>query len=80
MRFFETHWLNQDLSCSIVPLFDMGSVYNLTNHEPIFALNRIRYSEGLGFRVAWNLSTILRFDFAKSKEDQQFFFTFEHAF
>ncbi len=80
MRFFETELFHQDLSFSAVPLFDFGSVYNLNNTHQAFAINRMRYSEGMGLRIAWNLSTILRFDYAQSKEDQQFFFTFEHAF
>jgi hypothetical protein len=61
-------------------MFDFGGVYNLNNSRQAFALNRMRHSEGLGLRVAWNLSTILRFDYAVSKEDKQFFFMFEHAF
>ncbi|MEN9400223.1 MAG: hypothetical protein RL632_1326 [Bacteroidota bacterium] len=80
IRFFETNLLNQDLSFSAVPLFDMGSVYNLNHPASAFAWNKMRYSEGIGMRIAWNLSTILRFDYAVSREDRQFFFTFEQAF
>ena len=80
MRFFETELFHQDLSFSAVPMFDFGSVYNLQNKQQAFAMDRMRYSEGLGMRIAWNLSTILRFDYAVSQEDKQFFFTFEHAF
>lgn len=80
LRFFEYQLFNQDISLSAVPLFDVGSVYNLNNAQQIFAINRMRYAEGLGLRIAWNLSTILRFDYAQSKEDHQFFFTFEQAF
>lgn len=80
MRFWETRLWNQGLTFSAVPMFDFGSVYNLHNSRQMFALNRMRYSEGIGLRLAWNLSTILRFDYAVSKEDKQFFFMFEHAF
>jgi len=80
MRFWETRLFNQGISFSAVPMFDFGSVYNLNNSRQAFALNRMRHSEGMGLRVAWNLSTILRFDYAVSKEDKQFFFMFEHAF
>jgi len=43
-------------------------------------LNNFRISEGLGLRIAWNVNTILRFDYALSKEDRQFFFNLSHAF
>jgi outer membrane protein assembly factor BamA len=48
--------------------------------EGISLQNNWRSSEGLGLRIGWNESTILRFDYAVSKEDQQFFFNLAHAF
>lgn len=77
-RFAKLSILKQNLVFSAVPFFDAGSVYyNLNN---AFNPNRIRFSEGLGLRIAWNSSTILRFDYAISKEDNQFFFTFGQTF
>lgn len=77
-RFIGFTVLKQNIALSAVPFFDLGSVYqNLSN---AFNADRIRYAEGLGLRIAWNSSTILRFDYAISKEDAQFFFTFGHAF
>lgn len=78
VRFAQFNILRQNISLGAVPFFDMGSVFEKTNQ--IFRSNRIRYSEGLGLRIGWNLSTILRFDYAVSQEDHQFFFTFDHAF
>lgn len=77
-KFAQFKLLKQHIALSAVPFFDAGSVYyNLTD---IFQKNRLKYDEGLGLRIAWNLSTILRFDYAVSQEDHQFFFIFEQAF
>lgn len=78
IQFAKTKILNQNLIFSTVPFFDAGSVYQKLDNA--FNIDRIRYSEGLGLRIAWNLSTILRFDYAISKEDKQFFFTFGQTF
>lgn len=77
-RFAKCDVLSQHLTFSAVPFFDAGGVWNdlsRLNH-----LENMRYSEGLGLRVAWNVNTILRFDYAYSKEDRQFFFSLGHAF
>ncbi len=77
-RFAHFTLLKQHLVFSVVPFFDAGSVYQ--NFKDVFSSKRIRYSEGLGLRIAWNSSTILRFDYALSQEDNQFFFTFGQTF
>ncbi len=77
-RFAQCKILKQYLAFSAVPFFDVGGVWdNLSrlNHTENF-----RYSEGLGLRIAWNVNTILRFDYALSQEDRQFFFSLGHAF
>jgi outer membrane protein assembly factor BamA len=77
-RFAQCKILKQHLAFSAVPFFDAGGVWdnlNRLNH-----LENLRYSEGLGLRIAWNVNTILRFDYAISKEDNQFFFSLGHAF
>lgn len=78
-RFAEARILKQHLAFGIVPFFDFGGVWDdlgrFLNHPENY-----RYSEGLGFRIAWNVNTILRFDYAISKEDNQFFFNLAHAF
>ena len=77
-RFAQCNILKQYLAFSAVPFFDVGGVWdnlNRLNH-----LENFRYSEGLGLRIAWNVNTILRFDYAISKEDRQFFFSLGHAF
>ncbi|MBS1652065.1 MAG: BamA/TamA family outer membrane protein [Bacteroidetes bacterium] len=77
-RFAQLNLLKQHLAFSAVPFFDEGGVWN--NFSRIVHTENIRYSEGLGLRIAWNVNTILRFDYAVSKEDHQFFFQFGHTF
>ena len=48
--------------------------------EIVKQLKNYRFNEGLGIRIAWNVNSILRFDYAISKEDGQFFFSLGHAF
>ena len=77
-KFAQTKLLKQHLAFSAVPFFDVGAVWNDFNTMKNF--NYYRYSEGLGLRIAWNVNTILRFDYAISKEDKQFFFQIGHSF
>jgi outer membrane protein assembly factor BamA len=76
-RFAQTELFNQHFAFSAVPFFDTGGVWDKLSN---LNFNNLRYSEGLGLRIAWNVSTILRFDYAISKEDKQFFFNLSHAF
>ncbi len=77
-RFMQLKILKQNLVFSGVPFFDEGGVWNSLSR--INHLENLRYSEGLGLRIAWNANTILRFDYAFSKEDHQFFFQLGHTF
>jgi hypothetical protein len=70
--------LKQHLALGIVPFVDAGAVGNTFNDMGF--IDSYRYSEGMGLRIAWNVNTILRFDYAVSKEDKQFFFQFGHTF
>lgn len=77
-RFAQAKILKQHLAYSAVPFFDAGGVWD--NLSRLNHLENLRCSEGLGLRVAWNVNTILRFDYALSQEDRQFFFSLKHAF
>ncbi|HSZ71960.1 MAG TPA: DUF5982 domain-containing protein [Cytophagaceae bacterium] len=77
-RFLQVHVFKQHLAFSAVPFFDIGGVWDDLNRLNNF--QNYRSSEGLGLRIVWNENTILRFDYAVSKEDQQFFFNLGHAF
>lgn len=77
-RFAQTNFLKQHLAFSAVPFMDAGGIAN--DFQNIISITNYRISEGLGARVAWNVNTILRFDYAISKEDGQFFFNIGHTF
>jgi outer membrane protein assembly factor BamA len=78
IRFAQTDIFKQHFAFSIVPFLDVGGVWDSfarLNHSENY-----RFSTGAGLRIAWNVNTIMRFDYAYSPEDQQFFFNFGHAF
>jgi outer membrane protein assembly factor BamA len=77
-RFAQTHLLKQHFALSLVPFFDAGGVWD--DFSYLSRWQNYRINEGMGLRIAWNVNTILRFDYAVSAEDKQFFFTFGHAF
>lgn len=77
-RFAQAHFLKQHFSFSAVPFFDAGGVWN--KFSSMGNLKNYRYAPGGGLRIAWNVNTILRFDYAVSKEDAQFFFNIGHSF
>jgi outer membrane protein assembly factor BamA len=77
-RFAQFIVLKQHIALSAVPFFDIGGVGDKFSHLT-YGTN-YRYAEGLGLRIAWNVNTILRFDYAISQEDRQFFFQFGHSF
>ena len=78
-RFAQFTLFKQHVALSAVPFFDIGGVGNTPSRLFGYSAN-YRYDGGLGLRIAWNVNTILRFDYALSKEDRQFFFQFGHAF
>lgn len=77
-KFAECKFLKQNFAFSAVPFLDAGAVWD--SLDRIGEWSNMRYSEGLGLRIAWNINTILRFDYAVSKEDRQFFFSLGHSF
>ena len=77
-RFADFDLLKQHVALSTVPFFDVGGIYD--NLSRIGETKNIRYSEGLGLRIAWNVNTILRFDYSVSNEDHQFFFSIGNVF
>jgi hypothetical protein len=77
-RFAQAKFLKQHFAFVAVPFADLGGVW--PGISDMGNLNNYRYSEGLGLRIVWNVNTILRFDYAVSNEDRQFFFNLSHAF
>ena len=78
IRFLQFKTLKQHFAFSAVPFFDEGGVWD--NLSRINHLENLRTSEGMGLRIVWNTNTVLRFDYAISKEDKQFFFQLGHTF
>lgn len=76
-RFAQSRWFKQHLEFSAVPFYDIGGVWDSMSN---LTANNLRYSHGGGLRIVWNESTVLRFDYALSKEDRQFFFNLAHTF
>lgn len=63
---------------NLVPFFDFGRVWDKIERVN---LQDYQYSYGTGLRIAWNQSTIIYLDFAKSKENSnQIYLNFNHIF
>jgi outer membrane protein assembly factor BamA len=76
-RIVQKHLFKQHFAFDVMPFFDTGRIWNEIKE---FNFRDYRYSYGFGLRLAWNQSTILRADWAFSKESAQFFFGFGHIF
>ena len=76
-RLYEFDFLKQHISLGVTPFFDAGTVWDSPS-KMTFA--NWKGAPGIGGRIGWNQSTILRLDFANSREGSQFFFGFSHIF
>jgi hypothetical protein len=76
-RFARFSILGQEFGLMVVPFVDAGGVWNRLN---TLTVDNLRISGGGGFRVAWNQSTIVSFDYGVSEEDHQLFVALGHAF
>lgn len=76
-RITETTLGKQSFAFGIAPFFDAGTVRDKWQD---LNLSNIRYSYGLGARIAWNQSTIISFDYGLSKEDNLFYIGIGQAF
>lgn len=76
-RLYDFRVLKQHFNVGLTPFFDFGSVWD----QPAdMNLRQWKGAPGIGARIAWNQSTILRLDFAQSSEGNQTFFGFSHIF
>lgn len=76
-RLYDFKLLNQHFSLGVTPFFDFGSVWDKPTD---INFKQWKGAPGIGGRVAWNQSTVLRLDYARSSEGGQFFFGFGHIF
>lgn len=78
LRWSLTEWSlwGQDLRPMLVPFVDAGRSFDGVG----FTFARWRSDIGLGFRLAWNVATIVSFDYAYSSEDNIFYMELGHQF
>ena len=72
----KTLW-GQHLRFMLVPFVDTGRVFNSVS-DTTFADWKL--DGGIGFRLAWNLSTIVSFDYGRSSESSLFYMELGHQF
>jgi hypothetical protein len=61
----------------LVPFFDTGRVFDSVGAT---TLREWKLAGGLGFRLAWNLSTVISFDYSYSEEANFFNMEVGHQF
>ncbi len=76
-RFYDFKIRNQHFSIGITPFYDFGSVFDNPRQ---LSFRQWVGAPGIGGRVNWNQSTIIRLDYGLSREGGQFFFGFGHIF
>ena len=76
-RLVEFNFIKQHFSLALIPFMDAGRVWDRMAE---FSWHGYKHNYGVGGRIGWNQSTILRFDFALSSESRQFFFGFGNIF
>lgn len=76
-RLYDFSALNQHFALGLSPFYDLGRGWDNISRV---GLSGWRGAPGVGGRIAWNQSTIVRLDFASGAEGSQFFFGFGHIF
>lgn len=76
-KFYDFRFLKQHFALGVTPFFDFGSVWD---RPAQISFNRWVGAPGIGARINWNQSTVIRLDYAQSREGGQFFFGFGHIF
>lgn len=76
-RFAQFEVFKQDIKLMAVPFFDAGRAFD-RNGDVSFA--NWKLAGGVGLRLAWNLSTIVDFDYGVSPEGSAFYMDLSHPF
>jgi len=76
-RFYEFRLLRQEWGLGAVAFYDAGRVWEALREMGTYDW---RGAPGMGLRLSWNQSTILRWDISRSREGLQTFFVFQHIF
>lgn len=69
-RFGAFKFWDQLVTLSLVPFYDFGRVWD-GYHD--IGTRGYKFSYGTGLRIIWNQATVILLDYAKSREDSQFF-------
>lgn len=77
VKFTDFNLWKQHFSLGLTPFYDFGTVWDGINE---IEFNNFKGAPGIGARIGWNQSTILRLDYAQSTEGSQVFFGFGHIF
>jgi hemolysin activation/secretion protein len=75
--FGETTLWGQHLRFILVPFVDTGSVFDSLGDT---SFKNWKIDGGIGLRLAWNLATIISFDYARSRESSMFYMELGHQF
>ncbi|HTL54315.1 MAG TPA: BamA/TamA family outer membrane protein [Candidatus Limnocylindrales bacterium] len=75
--FAETRFLKQHLRFMVAPFFDTGRVFDSVKDT---TMEKWKVAGGAGFRLAWNLSTVVSFDYGVSSESGFFYMELGHQF
>jgi len=75
--FAETTLWRQHLRFMLAPFVDAGRVFDSVSQT---TLQDWKVDGGIGLRLAWNLSTIVSFDYARSSEGNLFYMQLGHQF
>jgi hypothetical protein len=75
--FAEAILWKQHLRFMLVPFVDTGRVFDKIGDS---TLEDWKFDGGIGFRLAWNLSTVVSFDYARSSEGTMFYMELGHQF
>jgi hypothetical protein len=76
-KFYDFKFLKQHFALGMTTFYDVGSVWD---RPADFNFRKWVGAPGVGARINWNESTVLRLDYAHSREGGQFFFGFGHIF
>lgn len=76
-KLYDFKIFKQHFALGITPFYDFGSVWDKPSD-----MNFQKWvgAPGIGGRINWNQSTVIRLDYAQSREGSQFFFGFGHIF
>ncbi|MFH1018208.1 MAG: DUF5982 domain-containing protein [Pseudomonadota bacterium] len=76
-RIGAVRWFDQLLRMTISPFWDSGRVFNKVSDT---SLKHWQNDFGLGFRLAWNLATVICFDYAYASEGHAFYMELGYGF